>query len=189
MNTFSIKTEIDRLTPVDLGDEPPPLIDGESLISQWDQVTKNLARLGKQQLRSNQTVEFLESQLRETQERADEYRREATRLREESYRTASTVLEVLDTLDDVTVLARQMEDTKWISNLERLASKTLRVFEQLGIAEISAPGEAYNPEEHDALDTVAPVEGQHPHQITQVIRRGFRYKGSVLRRAEVITTR
>ena len=61
--------------------------------------------------------------------------------------------------------------------------------QQVGLTEIPALGEAFDAEEHDALDTAERHGDQAPYLVVQVIRRGFRFHGSVLRRAEVITTR
>jgi molecular chaperone GrpE (heat shock protein) len=187
---FSARDEIARLTAIDL-DAASSADDGpdDSLTGQWGEVNRNLARLGKQQLRINQAVELLQAQLAEAQERADENRREAGRLRDQATSTARKLLELVDTLDDVTVLARQIGDPKWLVHLERFAAKTLRILDQVGLSEIPALGEVFDAEEHDALDTAERQEGQSPYQVVQVIRRGFRWNGAVLRRAEVITTR
>jgi molecular chaperone GrpE len=190
MTRFSITAEIARLTPAELPPAAETLAPSDaSLLEHWDQVSRNLARLGKQQMRANQTIEFLETQLAEAKEQAHEHRREAVRLQESAAGSAQKVVEVLDTLDDVLVLARQVRDSAWVSNIERVIQKTLRTFEQIGITEVSALDEAFSPEEHEALDTVEPGKGGRPYQIVQVIRRGFRFQGKLLRRAEVVTTR
>lgn len=188
MTAFSISSEIARLTPAVVeGPEiavPPP-----TTTEQLEQLTRNLARLGKQQLRANQSIEFLESQLADVQELSHEFRRETIRLREQATHAAAKLLDIIDALDDVLVLARQVGDQTWAENLERLTQRALRAFEQAGITEISAQGEAFNPEEHLGIDTIAPTEGQPRDQIVEVIRRGFRLNGTLLRPAEVITTR
>jgi molecular chaperone GrpE len=186
---FSPRDEIARLTALDLDGAAAEVPPDDGLAGQWSEVTRNLARLGKQQLRMNQTVELLEAQLAEARERGDEHRRDAGRLREQAAATARRLLELVDTLDDVSVLARQIGDPKWLAHLERFGARTLRILEQVGLGEISALGQAFDPEEHDALDTAERHGEQAPYEIVQVIRRGFRFHGAVLRRAEVITTR
>jgi molecular chaperone GrpE (heat shock protein) len=186
---FSPRDEIARLTAIDLDGAEAGLPGDDGGAAQWDEVARNLARLGKQQLRMNQAVELLEAQLAEARERGDEHRREAGRLREQASATARRLLELVDTLDDVAVLARQIGDPKWLTHLERFITRALRVLEQVGLTEIPALGEAFDAEEHDALDTAARQGDQAPYQVVQVIRRGFRFHGAVLRRAEVITTR
>lgn len=186
---FSIQEELARLAPIELDLAAEEAEHAPPLLEQWDQVSKNLARLGKQQLRANQAAEFLEGQLREAKELADEHRRESVRLREEARQTAGRTLGIVDTLDDVMVLARQSANAKWLSHLERLTQKTLLILEEIGLAEIAAEGEPFNPEVHEALDTVERSDGQPAYQVVQVVRRGFRYRGAVLRRAEVITAR
>ena len=185
---FSVQREIQRLAPAELEPSPPPdtLVPLSEL---WDQVTKNLARLGKQQFRANQTIEFVEQQARNAEEQAETYRRENILLREKAEDSAKKLLSIIDALDDVAVMARQRGDPTWISHIERLTDKTLKVYGTVGLSEVSASGEAFNPEEHEVLDVVAPAPGQDSHQIVEVIHRGFRYNGQVLRRAQTITTR
>ncbi|HEX6751149.1 MAG TPA: nucleotide exchange factor GrpE [Longimicrobium sp.] len=186
---FSPRDEIARLVPIDLDGADMEIPADDDLAGQWGEMTRNLARLGKQQLRINQTVELLEAQLAEAQERGEEHRREAGRLRDQAAATARRLLELVDTLDDVAVLARQIGEPKWLAHLERFSVRALRILEQVGLTEIPALGEAFDAEEHDALDTAERHGDQAPYQIVQVIRRGFRFHGAVLRRAEVITTR
>ncbi|HVG45408.1 MAG TPA: nucleotide exchange factor GrpE [Longimicrobium sp.] len=184
---LDVRAEIARLVPIGL--EAPEEDAGAPLVERWEDVSRTLARLGKQQLRSNQSLDFLESQLAEAKERADEHRREAARLREESRRNAQALLDLVDTLDDLAVFARQLRDERWITHAERMLAKTLRVLGQLGLAEIPALGEAFDPAEHEAAQSVERSGEQRPYEIVEVIQRGFRYNGQVLRRAQVITTR
>jgi molecular chaperone GrpE len=184
---LDVGAEIARLVPIDL--EAADEAAAAPLVEQWEEVSRTLARLGKQQLRANQSVEFLEGQLADAKERADEHRREAARLREEARQNAQTLLDLVDTLDDLAVFARQLRDERWIAHAERMLAKALRVFGQLGLAEIPALGEAFDPKEHEAAQSVERAADQRPYEVVEVIQRGFRYNGQVLRRAQVITTR
>lgn len=188
MTTFSITDEIARLTPAPLEEPEVPLLP-QAAAGQLEEITRNLARLGKQQMRSNQSIEFLEARLAEAREEGHEHRREVIRLREEAVHEATKLLDIIDAADDLLVLARQVGNQRWIENLERLTRRVLRAYEQAGMTEISAEGEAFNPEEHLGIDTVEAGEGQERDMIVEVIRRGFRYRGALLRPAEVITTR
>jgi len=184
---LDVGAEIARLVPLDL--EAADEAAAAPLVEQWDELSRTLARLGKQQLRANQSVEFLEGQLADAKERADEHRREAVRLREEARQSAQTLLDLVDTLDDLAVFARQLRDERWIAHAERMLAKALRVLGQLGLAEIPALGETFDPTEHEAAQSVERAADQRPYEVVEVIQRGFRYNGQVLRRAQVITTR
>ncbi len=186
--SLDVRAELARLVPIEL-EAPADAAPGAPLVLQWEELSRNLARLGKQQLRANQSLEFLENELGEAKARGDEHRREAARLREEARRNAQALLDLVDTVDDLLVFAKQLRDERWMKHAERILAKALRVFGQLGLAEIPALGEAFDPTEHEAAQTVERTGDQRPYEIVEVIQRGFRHNGQVLRRAQVITTR
>jgi molecular chaperone GrpE (heat shock protein) len=70
-----------------------------------------------------------------------------------------------------------------------MTTRTLEAFGAIGLTEIQAGGKAFSEEEHEALETVEREPGQEPFQVVEVVRRGFRFDGSVLRRAQVLTSR
>jgi molecular chaperone GrpE (heat shock protein) len=198
---FSALEEIRRLVPIDLSADAPADPESEpSAIQQWDDVIKNLRGLGKQQMRANHSVELLAQDVHAAleearrcgdalREKTEEYRRENGRLKEAARDSAIKSLRIIDTLDDVTVLARQRRDELWLKYMEGLTRAVLDVFESIGLSEIPSEGRAFNAEEHEALDTVERSGGGQPHQVTEVARRGFRLDGRVIRRAQVTTTR
>jgi molecular chaperone GrpE len=196
---FSIQEEIHKIAPLDLNDAPEAEPDGD-LLGAWEQIATSLSRLGKQQFRANQNAEYLARQMEtsfeevrklaaEAHEQGERYRRENSWLRDETTRVAGRVVEFMDALDDVTVLARQTNDPRWLNHLERLTTKALQILGSVGITEIPAEGLGFDEEVHEALDTVEREPGQDVYRIVEVIRRGFRFNGGILRRAQVLTTR
>ena len=188
---LSATEEIRKLVPLDVaapaeGDAAPA-----DLRQQLETVARSVGRLGRQQLQANQRAELLADELRrsldEARERGEEHRRENARLRDEAWRRARALLEIVDTLDDLAVLVRGRGDAVWLEHLGRLTRKTLQAFARAGLAEIDAT-DAFHEEEHEALETVDAAPGQARQQIVEVARRGFRLDGQLLRRAQVVTT-
>jgi molecular chaperone GrpE (heat shock protein) len=191
---LSITQEIDQLLALDLPEfeaddgapEPP------DMRRQWESVARSVSRLGKQQLQANQRAELLTEELgralEEARERGDEHRRENARLHDESRRRARALLEIPDTLDDLAALVRGRGDAVWLEHLERLTAKTLAVLARAGLAPVDASG-SFHEDEHEAVETVDAAPGQEPAEIVEVVRRGFRLDGQLLRRAQVVTTR
>lgn len=121
-------------------------------------------------------------------EQADDYRRLAQRLESEGREARLAALSILDALDDLATMARQKNDPQWISRVERLTARTLDALAEMGLTEVPAADLAFDERTHEIIDTSDRGLGE-PYQVVEVLRRGFRYQGSVLRRAQVITTR
>lgn len=199
--TFSAQEEIRRIAALDLTGSPTPTGDGTDVsLEAWDEIVKSLARLSKEQWRANQQAELLAQQTREAlaeavhgaaafREQADELRRENAKLREDARATATRVLALIDSLDDVGVLARQRGDAQWLKYVDRLTADSVAMLQSIGITEIPAIARPFDPEEHEALDTVERRDNGGQFEVVEVVQRGFRYHGRVLRRARVITTR
>jgi molecular chaperone GrpE len=195
---FSIDEQLRRLQPINLSeatDSPVPA----SAFRQWDELTKTLARVGKQQMRANQNVEealrqsaatlaLSEQGLATLREQFDDQRRELQRLRDHARDTRLSVLGTIDALDDLMAMARQKHDALWIERVERLIERTLDTLAQIGLTEIPAFERPFDEHVHEAVDAVARGD-RDPYVVVEVIRRGFRYEGTVLRRAQVVATR
>lgn len=197
---FTVQDEIQRLLPVDLELRDEAALPEGSLLPVWDQLIDLLTKIGKQQFRTGQGVELLADRNRDAivrlaeatellREQADAQHQAATRLGDEAEGMASKAVEIIDTLDDLALLAREGDDLRWLQNVERLQDKVLRVLEGMGITPIPAAGEAFDPEVHEALDTVERGPEQQPYEVVSVLQRGFRFRGRVLRPVQVITTR
>ncbi|MGC8873331.1 MAG: nucleotide exchange factor GrpE [Chloroflexia bacterium] len=63
-----------------------------------------------------------------------------------------------------------------------------RFLEREGIEEISSEGETFDPEIHEAVGVVEGEEGESG-KVVQEVRKGYRYRGRLLRPARVIVRR
>jgi molecular chaperone GrpE len=189
---LSATEAIRKLVPLDVDDpaeaEPGP----PDLRVQLESVARSVGRLGRQQLQANQRAELLADELRraleEARERGEEHRRENARLRDEARRRARALLEIVDTLDDLALLVRGRGDAVWLEHLDRLTRKALAVLARAGHAEVDASGR-FHEEEHEAVETIDAAPDREPCEIVEVVRRGFRLDGQLLRPAQVVTTR
>lgn len=201
---LSIHDEIARLQPISLPAtvENPATGSGadRTLLDILDEVTKTIGRLGRQQLRANQQHDLLADELRTAieqlrsdaeaaRDQAESYRRELQRQQNEARERAERVLEIMDVLDELSALVRQKGDPQWAKHLDRLTTRTIQILEQVGYSEVNAEGALFNEEEHEVVEAIDRVAGQEPYRVVEVIHRGFRWNGRVLRRAQVVSTR
>lgn len=192
---LDVQAEIQRLAPIDLDARPESGEPEEGV--PWGQLVEALKKLGKQQLRVGQNVELLGDRNTNAIARLDELvdlartrsASQETATVEESRQMARKAVQIIDMLDDLALLAREAEDEQWLQNLERLQHKVVRILQDMGITAIPAQGEIFDPEVHESLETVDRGPDQKPYEVVSVLQRGFRFRGTVLRPAQVITTR
>lgn len=198
----SIREQLARLKPAILdgrgADSLDRLPEVEEVVS-WEVVAKALGRVGKQQLRANQETGLLAADLRTAleqlktsndalREQADEYRRQLQRYELDAKNTRQTALAIIDALDDLSAIARQRNDEKWVSRVNRLTVRTLDTLAEIGLSEIPATDHPFDEQIHEIIDTVD-RGAREPYEVVEVLRRGFRFQGLVLRRAQVVTTK
>ena len=166
---------------------------------------KQVARVGKQQMKTAQEVSLLSSEvqalgealrqaLRDKEEVIELLRRERDGLAGQNDLLLRELVGLTDLLDHALQFAHRSGDRRWIEELERLDKVTVRVLERLGLREIPALGTQFDPNLHEVVETVPRAKlkkGAFPdvqvHDIVEVAQRGFYSGGAVLRRARVIT--
>ena len=199
----SIQEELQALRPLELDGGPQAYsADGptpNAAVSEWEVVAQALGRMGKQQLRANQQTELIAEELRGALEQAkaaqvalrdqaDDYRRKAQGLEADARESRLAALAILDALDDLATIARQKHDAQWTSRVERLTARTLEALADMGLSEVPALEGTFDERTHQVVDTVDRGT-RDSYQVVEVLRRGFRFQGAVLRRAQVVTTR
>ena len=90
---------------------------------------------------------------------------------------------VVDPLDDLVALLRSTAEPALVAQFERLTAAQLAVLAAAGVDEIPATGAPFDPRLHDG---VGARPGGTPGVVLEVVRRGFRWRGEVLRRAQVV---
>lgn len=117
----------------------------------------------------------------------ENYRKRSQKEQESSFsngvgHAAFSLLPVLDTLDAAANAETKDEDYK--KGVLLTLSKCVEVFDKMGIHEIPAMGEEFNPELHNAVMQL-PAEGAASGTITQVIQKGYTLHEKVIRHSMV----
>ena len=122
----------------------------------------------------------------------DNYRKRVERERGESFVRAQAQLaeRLLEPLDDLQRIAdfdpTTTSPTALHEGAEMVEKKFLRALEAAGLEEIDAAGKDFDPTQHEAL-TTAPAESEEEDDtVAQVYRKGYRFKGVLLRPAQVV---
>lgn len=122
----------------------------------------------------------------------ENYRKRVERERTEAWVRAQAQLaeRLLEPLDDLQRIADFDPAVTSAASLhegaEMVEKKFLRALEAAGLEEIDAAGKGFDPTQHEAL-TTAPAESEEEDDtVGQVYRKGYRFKGVLLRPAQVV---
>jgi molecular chaperone GrpE len=122
----------------------------------------------------------------------DNYRRRTERERSTAARSGKReiILALLDVLDGFDRALRHMGDAPLSvsEGLEALHRKFLGVLQAQGVTPMTAVGEVFNPELHDAIG-LAESEEVAPGAVAEEVQRGYRWGDEVLRAARVRVAR
>ena len=122
----------------------------------------------------------------------DNYRKRVERERAESWVRAQGQLaeRLLEPLDDLQRIAdfdpATTSSTSLHEGAEMVEKKFLRALEAAGLEEIDAAGKPFDPTQHEALTTQPAESETEDDTVAQVYRKGYRFKGVLLRPAQVV---
>ncbi len=117
----------------------------------------------------------------------ENYRRRVERERRELIEFAGmeTVRELLPVLDDLErALRAQSADPEYAKGVELIHQRMLETLKKLGLEPMSVKGEKFDPHLHEAVE-MTPSEEFEDHTIIEEYRRGYNFKGRLLRPAMV----
>ncbi len=103
---------------------------------------------------------------------------------------ADLITQILPVLDTFDLAMRNKESWEalpkdWRMGMESIQNQLLGVLTQNGVTKIEGVGEAFDPNVHEAIDSV-PVDAQEKdHTVVEVLQPGFSLHSKVLRPAKV----
>ncbi|HEX8903796.1 MAG TPA: nucleotide exchange factor GrpE [Longimicrobiaceae bacterium] len=122
----------------------------------------------------------------------ENYRKRVERERSEAWVRAQAQLaeRLLEPLDDLQRIAdfdpATTPATALHEGAEMVEKKFLRALESAGLEEIDAAGKPFDPTQHEALATAPAESADEDDTVAQVYRKGYRFKGVLLRPAQVV---
>lgn len=106
------------------------------------------------------------------------------------YAGEEMVLKVLPLLDNFEIAERgispELREDESVKGILQLKNQIKDLLNQNGVEEIKTEGEKFNPDFHEASET---VEGKEPGIIVGELQKGYRMNGRLLRPAKVKVTK
>ena len=121
----------------------------------------------------------------------DNYRKRTAKEKIELSKTASEgiMVDLLPILDDFERALQTMENKDTDANYEGVLliyNKFKRVLEQKGLEEINAKDAVFDTDEHEALTNVPVTDESQKGKVLDVIQKGYKLNGKVIRYARVV---
>jgi molecular chaperone GrpE len=118
----------------------------------------------------------------------DNYRKRIERERADAAQSGrrDIVLQLLDLADNFDrAFAHAGEaPASWVEGFQSIRRKLLGLLESQGVTPFESLGEPFNPEQHEAIGAVDSSDHE-PGSVAEVLQRGYRWGGSLLRPARV----
>lgn len=108
---------------------------------------------------------------------------------QEALRVVKSLLPVLDSFDRILEMGRGFEGgpelANWLLSVETVQARLLQTLERLGLEPVDPLGQPVDLD-RDEVVAVRPAPGQPPDTIVEVRRKGYRFRGKMIRDAQVI---
>ena len=98
-----------------------------------------------------------------------------------------SLLPAIDSFDSaIADVTWHMVDERWRSGMERIRSQLLSALAREGLAAFGEAGEAFDPTQHECVSVSPATSNDTDHTVSQVLQRGYRIDGVVIRPAKVV---
>ncbi len=121
----------------------------------------------------------------------DNYRKRTANEKVELIKTAaestiSALLPILDDFERALPTMEKDEDKTHYEGVMLIYNKLKRTLEQKGLEEIKAVGESFNTDEHEALTQIPAPSEDMKDKVIDVVQKGYKLNGKVIRYARVV---
>lgn len=121
----------------------------------------------------------------------DNYRKRTLKEKIELSKTASedVISDLLPVLDDFERALQNLnnrEDDAFIEGIKLIYNKLAKTLSQKGLEEIQAMGQSFDTDYHEAVSHVPATEEKQKDKIIDVVQKGYKLHGKVIRYAKVV---
>lgn len=150
--------------------------------------TKKSAKKSSKQQELEQRIEELTNDVKRVQADFANYKRRAEEEKQSSidYGAQQMIAALLPTIDNIkralSHVPEEIAENPWAKGVSKVAEQLSKDLEKIGVTEIGAVGEEFDPEHHEAVS----VEGEGAQEIVgEVLQTGYMYKTVIIRHAMV----
>lgn len=162
----------------------------EEIKSECEEVEKELEEIKKKLEKTEEAAKKLSVLYQQLQQEFEAYKIRMRKEKEEAkdegaLRIIKGFMEIVDNFEKALESAKTSTDINaFVKGVQMIHYQLVKFLQDHGIERIEEKTE-FNPQEHEALETVVSEEHK-PNEIVKVVQTGYKYKGKVIRPAKVI---
>ncbi len=155
-----------------------------------EEIEKELEEIRKKLEKTEEAAKKLSVLYQKLQQEFEDYKIRMRKEKEEAkdegaLRIIKGFMEIVDNFEKALESAKSSTDINaFIKGVQMIHYQLVRFLQEHGIERIEEKTE-FNPQEHEALETVVSKEHK-PNEIVKILQTGYKYKGKVIRPAKVI---
>ncbi len=155
-----------------------------------EELEKELQELKKKLEKTEEAAKKLSVLYQKLQQEFEDYKIRMRKEKEEAkdegaLRIIKGFMEIVDNFEKALESAKVSTDINaFIKGVQMIHYQLVRFLQEHGIERIEEKTE-FNPQEHEALETIISKEHK-PNEIVKVLQTGYKYKGKVIRPAKVV---
>ena len=182
---ISFYEELKAFKPKEMDTYNKPLNDLYDPLSDVETKMSSIDKAGKQNAIA---IELLKMEIEKKNDQIDDLRRQLAYKEKHEEKFAKKVLAVLDEFDHVYRFAKNSQNEALIDNMNSLMKVIRKELMEVGLEEIPAMGEIFTPELHYCVEAVVNSTKER-HEIVDVIKKGYKLNGKVIRVASVVAVK
>jgi molecular chaperone GrpE len=158
--------------------------------NECEEIEKELEEIKKKLEKTEEAAKKLSVLYQKLQQEFEDYKIRMRKEKEEAkdegaLRIIKGFMEIVDNFEKALESAKSSTDINaFIKGVQMIHYQLVRFLQEHGIERIEEKTE-FNPQEHEALETVVSKEHK-PNEIVKILQTGYKYKGKVIRPAKVI---
>lgn len=179
---ISIEDELKSFKNKSVNTYEVPLNDLYEPLSAVESKMNNLDKINKKNVIS---LNLLTEELEEKNKQINCLKRELIDKQNKEEKFAKKVIIILDQIDNIYRFAVQSQNEALINNINGLMKIIRKELREVNFEEIPTIGEIFNSELHECIESVDDTK-KNKYEIVDVIKKGYKVDGKVIRIASVI---
>jgi molecular chaperone GrpE len=149
------------------------------------EIDNKISDIDKNSKKAYLSISSLAIELEEKQNIINELKRELRYKENHEMKFAKKVANVLDQIDYILRYAVEIKNDSLIQNIEQSIKVIKKELREVNFEQIPDIGELFEPESHDCLKAIE-NSNYRKNEIVDVIKKGYKYNGKVVRVASVV---
>lgn len=151
-------------------------------------VENKISNISKASMKNAISMELLNNELEDKNQQIITLKREFINKENKLEKFAKKVSIILDNIDSIYTFAIQSENEALTNNINSIMKIIRNELREVGFEEIPTIGEIFNSELHECIEAVDD-NTKHKYEIIDVIKKGYKLNGKVIRIASVNATK